>query len=86
MISETCGIWLMTSLPKVHAFCQSDSRFQLCDDIVRVMARPRRDVIDFQALEKELHGALEAERRYTRENDAKLRAVHQKVATYNEFR
>lgn len=70
----------MTSLP------QSDSRFQLCDIIVGVMARPRRDVIDFPALEKELQGALEAERRYTRENDAKLRAVHQKVATYNEFR
>lgn len=50
------------------------------------MTRSRRDVMDFSALEKELQEALEADRRYTRENDAKLRAVHQKVATYNEFR
>ena len=30
--------------------------------------------------------ALNAEKKYERENDAKFRAVHQKVATYEEFR
>lgn len=68
------------------AFSQSDSRFQLCDIIVGVMARSGRDVIDFPVLERELQGVLEAERRYTRENDSKLRAVHQRVASYSEFR
>uniref|UniRef100_A0A4W6EZ68 Dynein attachment factor N-terminal domain-containing protein n=1 Tax=Lates calcarifer TaxID=8187 RepID=A0A4W6EZ68_LATCA len=45
-----------------------------------------RDVIDFSALECELQAAVESERRHRRENDAKLRAVDQKVATYREFR
>lgn len=75
----------MMSAPKL-AFSQSDCRFQLCDIIVGVMARSGRDVIDFPALERELQGVLEAERRYTRENDSKLRAVHQRVASYSEFR
>lgn len=75
----------MMSAPKALAFSQSDSRFQLCG-IVGVMARSGRDVIDFPALERELQGVLEAERRYTRENDSKLRAVHQRVASYSEFR
>ena len=43
-------------------------------------------VIDLDKLETELVNALEADRRYSRENDAKFRAVHQKVATYEEFR
>ena len=42
--------------------------------------------IDVNKLEKELVSALEADRRYARENDAKFRAVHQRVATYEEFR
>lgn len=42
--------------------------------------------IDFKKLEKELTNAVEDEARYWRENDAKFRAVHQKVATYDEFR
>lgn len=42
--------------------------------------------IDVSRLEKELVSALEADRKYSRENDAKFRAVHQKVATYEEFR
>lgn len=50
------------------------------------MARSGRDVINFPALERELQGVLEEERRYTRENDSKLRAVHQRVASYSEFR
>ena len=45
-----------------------------------------REVIDVDKVEKELVSALEADRKYSRENDAKFRAVHQKVATYEEFR
>lgn len=43
------------------------------------------EVIDFKKLEKELHNAVEADAKYWRENDAKFRAVGQKVATYDEF-
>ncbi|XP_070780072.1 coiled-coil domain-containing protein 103 [Enoplosus armatus] len=50
------------------------------------MARSQRDVIDFSALERELQGAIEAEQRYKRENEAKLRAVSQRVSSYREFR
>ena len=42
--------------------------------------------IDFKKLEKELTSAVADEARYWRENDAKFRAVNQKVATYDEFR
>lgn len=44
------------------------------------------EVIDVDKVERELVSALEADRKYSRENDAKFRAVHQKVATYEEFR
>uniref|UniRef100_UPI003AABF378 dynein axonemal assembly factor 19 n=1 Tax=Centroberyx gerrardi TaxID=166262 RepID=UPI003AABF378 len=44
------------------------------------------DVIDFSALERELQAAVEGDRRNRRENEAKLRAVGQKVASYQEFR
>ncbi len=50
------------------------------------MARSEHDVIDFSALERELRGAIESEQRYKRENDAKLRAVSQKVSSYSQFR
>ncbi|XP_041813849.1 coiled-coil domain-containing protein 103 [Chelmon rostratus] len=50
------------------------------------MARPERDVIDFSALERELKGAIECEQRHKRENEAKLRAVTQRVSSYSEFR
>ena len=43
------------------------------------------DVINFKRLDEAVQGALEAEAKYTRENDAKFRAVAQKVATYEEF-
>ncbi|XP_057571097.1 coiled-coil domain-containing protein 103 [Hippopotamus amphibius kiboko] len=46
----------------------------------------RNDVIDFKALEKELQAALTADEKYKRENAAKLRAVEQRVASYEEFR
>ncbi|ELR50843.1 Coiled-coil domain-containing protein 103 [Bos mutus] len=46
----------------------------------------RNDVINFKALEKELQAALIADEKYKRENAAKLRAVEQKVASYEEFR
>lgn len=42
--------------------------------------------IDLRGLDKELTIALEADRRYVRENDAKFRAIHQKVGSYEEFR
>ncbi|XP_054615032.1 coiled-coil domain-containing protein 103 [Dunckerocampus dactyliophorus] len=46
----------------------------------------QRDVIDFSALEKELRTSVESERKYKRENDAKLRAVSQGVSSYQQFR
>ncbi|XP_035037336.1 coiled-coil domain-containing protein 103 isoform X1 [Hippoglossus stenolepis] len=54
--------------------------------ITFMMATSERDVIDFSALELELQAAVESERRYQRENEAKLRAVSQRVASYQEFR
>ncbi|XP_008293019.1 dynein axonemal assembly factor 19 [Stegastes partitus] len=45
----------------------------------------QRDVIDFSLLERELQAAVESERRYKRENEAKLRAVSQRVC-YSQFR
>lgn len=42
--------------------------------------------IDFKKLERELHKAVEADARYWRENDAKFRAVNQRVGSYEEFR
>ncbi|KAF3700672.1 Coiled-coil domain-containing protein 103 Protein schmalhans [Channa argus] len=50
------------------------------------MAMSQRDVINFPALEQELQMAVESERGYLRENEAKLRAVSQKVGSYSEFR
>lgn len=47
---------------------------------------PKSTRIDVDKVEKELVSALEADRKYSRENDAKFRAVHQKVASYEEFR
>ena len=44
------------------------------------------DGIDFRKLEKELALAVEADAKYVRENDAKFRAVEQRVASYEEFR
>jgi hypothetical protein len=44
------------------------------------------DSINFDKLEKELEAAVESDNRYWRENDAKFRAINQKVATYEEFR
>ncbi|XP_040047336.1 dynein axonemal assembly factor 19 [Gasterosteus aculeatus] len=50
------------------------------------MARSECDVIDFSALQRELQGALESERRHQRENDARLRAVSQRGSSYSHFR
>ncbi|KAL0992706.1 hypothetical protein UPYG_G00097180 [Umbra pygmaea] len=44
------------------------------------------DVINFSALERELQSAVEADKKYQRENDARFRAIHQKVGSYEEFR
>ncbi|XP_022070807.2 coiled-coil domain-containing protein 103 [Acanthochromis polyacanthus] len=45
----------------------------------------QRDVINFSALDRELQMAVESERRYKRENEAKLKAVSQRVC-YSQFR
>ncbi|XP_063951708.1 coiled-coil domain-containing protein 103-like isoform X2 [Lytechinus pictus] len=50
------------------------------------MADLKEDRIDFNKLEKELNAAVEADASYWRENDAKLRAMEQRVETYDQFR
>jgi len=42
--------------------------------------------LDFKELEKELKDCIKEDEKYWRENDAKLRAVNQKVSTYEEFK
>ncbi|XP_074973170.1 dynein axonemal assembly factor 19 [Phalacrocorax aristotelis] len=42
--------------------------------------------LDAAALERELRAAVAADERRERENDAKLRALHQRVPSYEEFR
>jgi len=42
--------------------------------------------IDVNKLRKELGAALQADENYWRENEAKFRAVRQKVSSYEEFR
>jgi len=44
------------------------------------------DDIDFRHLAKEISSALAKDEKYQRENDAKFRAIHQKVKSYDEFR
>ncbi|XP_068118166.1 coiled-coil domain-containing protein 103 [Hyperolius riggenbachi] len=44
------------------------------------------EVLDFRELERELASAVAADEKYRTENDAKFRAIHQKVASYEEFR
>ncbi|XP_069761249.1 coiled-coil domain-containing protein 103 isoform X2 [Narcine bancroftii] len=44
------------------------------------------ETLDFQALERELEVAVALDEKHKRENDAKFRAVHQKVGSYEEFR
>ncbi|XP_014346470.1 coiled-coil domain-containing protein 103 [Latimeria chalumnae] len=46
----------------------------------------KSEQINFLALERELQAALVADQKYQRENDAKFRAIHQKVGSYEEFR
>lgn len=50
------------------------------------MANLKEDWIDFSKLELELSQAVEKDARYWRENDAKMRAVGQKVESYEQFR
>lgn len=42
--------------------------------------------VDFKELEKELRECIKEDERYWRENNAKLKAVDQRVASYDEFR
>uniref|UniRef100_A0A286Y295 Coiled-coil domain containing 103 n=1 Tax=Cavia porcellus TaxID=10141 RepID=A0A286Y295_CAVPO len=46
----------------------------------------KNSTVDFKALEKELQASLAADEKYKRENAAKLRAVAQKVPSYEDFR
>lgn len=46
----------------------------------------KNSIVDFKALEKELQAALDADEKYKRENAAKLRAVAQRVPSYEDFR
>ncbi|XP_010641229.1 coiled-coil domain-containing protein 103 isoform X2 [Fukomys damarensis] len=46
----------------------------------------KSSIVDFKALEKELQAALDADEKYKRENAAKLRAVAQRVPSYEDFR
>ena len=50
------------------------------------MAFKQADSINFDKLEKELQSAVDADAKYWRENDAKFRAIEQKVATYDDFK
>lgn len=52
----------------------------------QVMASSQCDVINFSSLERELRAAVESEQKHRRENEAKLRAVSQRVSSYQEFR
>lgn len=54
--------------------------------VLKIKMTQPSEFIDVEKLENELVNALEADRKYSRENDAKFRAVHQRVATYEEFR
>lgn len=51
-----------------------------------VQTAPGMEKIDVERVERELVSAFAADRKYSRENDAKIRAVNQRVATYDEFR
>lgn len=42
-------------------------------------------IMDFSPLHKEVTSAVEADSKNQRENDAKIRAVQQKVETYDQF-
>lgn len=44
------------------------------------------DKVDFEVLETELQNAIQEDFKYWRENSAKLRAVNQRVSSYDEFR
>eukprot|EP00112_Aurelia_sp_Birch-Aquarium-sp1_P013045 Seg2753.3 transcript_id=Seg2753.3/GoldUCD/mRNA.D3Y31 product="Coiled-coil domain-containing protein 103" protein_id=Seg2753.3/GoldUCD/D3Y31 len=46
----------------------------------------KNDEIDFSKLEREFSAAVEADKKYSRENAAKFRAVEQRVGSYEEFR
>ena len=46
----------------------------------------RNSEIDFNKLERELAAAVDADKKYSRENAAKFRAVEQRVGSYDEFR
>ena len=50
------------------------------------MVSRKDDKVDFDKLEREVYAAVAADEKYQRENDAKFRAVHQKVGSYEEFR
>ncbi|CAD5115765.1 DgyrCDS4711 [Dimorphilus gyrociliatus] len=50
------------------------------------MSNKKKTEINFDRIDKQVHKAVLADEKYSRENDAKFRALHQKVATYDEFK
>lgn len=42
--------------------------------------------IDYESLEGELHDAIRADALYKLQNDAKIRAIEQRVPTYDHFK
>ncbi|XP_057391677.1 coiled-coil domain-containing protein 103 isoform X3 [Balaenoptera acutorostrata] len=70
--------------PNQGVGCSEESKARGGENLAQAMKR--NDIIDFKALEKELQAALTADEKYKRENAAKLRAVEQRVASYEEFR
>ena len=58
-----------------------ENRCALIGNLVVTMEK-----VDVDKLEREMLDALRADRKYSRENDAKFRAVNQRVQTYEEFR
>lgn len=52
----------------------------------KMTSSQKDDMIDFAKLENEVTSAIARDEKYQRENDAKFRAIRQKVANYDEFR
>lgn len=50
------------------------------------MSGKNKAEIDFDKIDNQVHKAVLADEKYNRENDAKFRAIHQKVNSYDEFK
>lgn len=50
------------------------------------MSTRKKVEVDFDKIDKQVQKAVLADEKYSRENDAKFRAINQKVASYDEFK